>query len=511
MRSVRNTGQVVSRSGGTTPTPNSSVQASVDTPIKFTASLNSSLRSSCRPHKIGRVFGYQYVWQENGLSDEPGFARILTDERSFDLEDLKGSGSLSSHDFEAAFVCESEETIGEDTLRVATAGFMPAQIHIVHPEHRYADIALNGSKLFPILVSCIYGRYRIVDLDTTGLLFDIGHPSGNIALTHVTAQDEPSPAVFNVTNETTGQPHGGPVFNMVGDTDSSNTFRWVDDRFEFAIDGNEALPAQPVTDLDQYIVDWEVVVDATTRSEFNDSESIELTGGGSLTVWIQNAFSVFAGDTVSVSSDETVSMGSVVRVDQFNFNKVRLRFSTLLQEPVGWFRDGVNALTNTDSNNRFVVNGTATIRRFFGPHNNFLPLDYRNDFVPYADRDWHWGETTEDIEDRDDCPQVIVVENDDSISQWNFLTNGETIDRRTTLDPLPPNLPSSFFLPTNNSNAEVTVTGSLPPGLSIARNGQITGTIDIGTQTSPVSGSFTLNLRSRSYRLQSEEIQWTVN
>ena len=492
-------------------------EGDVETPIKFTATAPASF---CRPHQVGRVWGFRNnsTFSDDGLEESrqvfPGIG----------TNNLFNGRTMHQRRYPAAFTCESEETIGATELRVAIDGNILSQVHILNPSHQFADLARIGfgDEFFPILLSCSYGRYRlrqrIEQLDTS-------HPLGPIELWSISDEVRPSDLTFrfgsgpNSLIELGPDREGDPdeVFllgsqdgsleisvsyhsNFENDTDLPNQpdaqVHW-DLNVQFSQRLIATIPlsspvsiASPEPNFDFYVVERERI-----RILVNGSP---LTGSSGLPLFEDGTFD-------SHRSTRLLTGSSQANRAFFSFNR---KFFTEVGDVITIERNGVVADVSPDISEDDIVSlsGTATVVRRFGPHgmaggansiNGVLPQEYLDTFVPYADADWHWGET----EDRDDCPEVLYVDTDDDPQNWD-LNAGATIDRAATIEPLPPQL--------NVDDFEYSIDmGTLPPGLMIEEDdGTISGEV---TGTSGASGSFIIAARTRSYYLVTDEIEWTIN
>ena len=492
-------------------------EADFETPIKFTA---TSPASFCRPHQVGRVWGLNN--NSTFLDGELEESRRVFP--GIGTNNLFNGRTIHQRRYPAAFTCESEETIGATELRVAIDGNILSQVHILNPSHRFADLAAIdfGDEFFPILLSCSYGRYRLRQRVEQ---LDASHPLGPIELWAISDEVRPSDLTFHFVSSSNhlvelgpDRPQGDPdqVF-LLGDQFGSPEIS-VSYHLDFENDAD--LPNQP--DAQVY---WDLNVQfsqrliatiplsspvsiASPEPNFDfyivERERIQILVNGS-PLGGSNGLPLFDGGTFdSHRSTRLVSGSSQANRAFFSFNR---KFFTNVDDIITIERNGnvVDVDSSPSDDEDVTLTGTATVVRRFGPHgitsgansiNGVLPQEYLDTFVPYADADWHWGET----EDRGDCPEVSYVDANGDPQNWD-LNVGATIDLAATIDPLPPQL--------NVDDFEYSIdTGALPPGLMLEEDdGTISGEV-VGT--SGDSGSFIVAARTRSYYLVTDEIEWTT-
>ena len=489
-------------------------EADFESPIKFTATAPSSF---CRPHQVGRVWA---------LSNDatPTFSDDVFEE-SREVAPAIGFGNLASsrtihqRRYPAAFTCEPEETIGATELRVAIDGNILSQVHILNPAHRFADLAIVGfgAEFFPILLSCSYGRYRLRQRIER---LDLSHPLGAIELWSISDEVRPSDLTFRFVSDNNRLAPLGP--DRLANIDPDLVFLLgggISISYHSDFQNDAELPNQPEPQ-----VYWDLNVQFSQRL----FETIPLQSPDNITGPGQNFdFYIVERERIRIlvngsplpsglpsfddgtfdshRSTRLVTGASQANRAFFSFNR---KFFTNVGDVITIERNGEIAEVNSSPSvdDYVTLSGTATVVRRFGPHglvaggtntiNGVLPQEYLDTFVPYADADWHWGET----EDRDDCPEVLYVDANGDPQNWD-LDVGATIDRAATIDPLPPQL--------NVDDFEYSIdTGTLPPGLMLEDDGMISGEV-VGT--SGASGSFIIAARTRSYYLVTDEIEWTIN
>jgi len=487
-------------------------EADVDTPIKFTATAPASF---CRPHQVGRVWG---VTNNSTFFGDFEEAREVSPRIG-----AIGRRTIHQRRYPAAFTCEPEETIGADELRVAIDGDILSQVHILNPSHRFADLAAIGfgDEFFPILLSCSYGRYR---LRRRIRRLDISHPLGAIELWSISDEVRPSDLTFRFVSDTNGRlAQLGP--DRLADFDPDQVFLLgggfgipeISVSYHPDFENDAGLPNQPEPQ-----VYWDLNVQFSQRLV----ETIPLRSPDNITGPGQN-FSLYIvereririlvngsplpsglpsfddGTFDSHRSTRLVTGASQANRAFFSFNR---KFFTNVGDVITIERNGEIVEIGPSPTLAVALSGTAKVVRRFGPHglvaggtndiNGVLPQEYLDTFTPYADADWHWGET----EDRDDCPEVLYVDANGDPQNWD-LDVGAAIDRAATIDPLPPQLNADDF--------EYSIdTGTLPPGLTLEDDGTISGEV-VGTPGA--SGSFIIAARTRSYYLVTNEIEWTIN